>query len=56
MPATWNEQKARLKAKYAALTDTDMHYDNDKKEEMYKRIGALLGKTKEELAAIIDGL
>jgi uncharacterized protein YjbJ (UPF0337 family) len=52
----WNEQKGKLKAKYSSLTDSDLHYDNGKKDEMFTRIGAKLGKTKEELATIISGL
>ena len=52
----WNDQKTKLKARFSILTDTDMHYENGKKNEMYTRIQEKIGKTKEELSTIIAGL
>ncbi len=52
----WNEQKGKLKQKFAALTDNDLMYEQGKKDEMYGKIQVKLGKTKEELAAIMDAL
>ncbi len=52
----WNEQKGRLKQKFAALTDNDLMYEQGKKDEMFGKIQVKLGKTKEELAAIMDAL
>lgn len=49
----WEEQKAILKQKFAALTDNDLLFVKGKKEEMLGRIQAKLGKTKEELFKII---
>jgi len=52
----WNEQKGRLKQKFALLTDNDLLFAEGKKEEMLGKIQVKLGKTKEELAAIIAAL
>ncbi len=53
---TWNETKGKLKQKFALLTDNDMLFSEGKTEEMLGRIQLKLGKTKEELAAIIAAL
>ena len=52
----WNEQKGKLKQKFATLTDNDLMFAEGKKDEMLGRIQIKLGKTKEELATIISGL
>lgn len=52
----WNELKTRLKTKFTMLTEADLHYENGKKDEMFTRIQEKLGKSKEELSAIIAGL
>ena len=52
----WSEQKAKLKAKYEILTDKDLQYENGKKDEMLNKIQIKLGKTKEELTAVIEAL
>lgn len=49
----WNEQKGKLKQKFAALTDNDLLFAEGKKEEMLGRLQIKLGKTKEELRSII---
>ncbi|CAN5893575.1 hypothetical protein BH11BAC7_BH11BAC7_11090 [soil metagenome] len=53
---SWNEQKGRLKQKFALLTDNDLLFAEGKKDEMLGKIQIKLGKTKEELAAIIAAL
>lgn len=52
----WEEQKGKLKQKFAALTDNDLLFAEGKKEEMLGRIQVKLGKTKEELFKIIGKL
>ncbi len=56
LKGNWNEQKGKLKAKFASLTDNDLMYAEGKKEEMMGRLQVKLGKSKEELHKIIDGL
>ena len=53
---TWNEQKGKLKQKFAELTDNDLMFEEGKKEEMFGKIQIKLGKTKEELHKIINSL
>jgi uncharacterized protein YjbJ (UPF0337 family) len=53
---TWNEQKGKLKQKYAMITDNDLMFAEGKKEEMLGRLQIKLGKTKEELLKIIEEL
>ena len=53
---TWNEQKGKLKQKFAELTDNDLMFEEGKKEEMFGKIQIKLGKTKEELHEIINSL
>lgn len=52
----WNEQKGKLKQKFAALTDNDLLFVKGKKEEMLGKLQVKLGKTKEELYKIIEAL
>jgi uncharacterized protein YjbJ (UPF0337 family) len=52
----WNEQKGKLKQKFATLTDNDLMFDEGKKDKMYGKLQIKLGKTKEELHKIIAGL
>ncbi len=53
---TWNEQKGKLKQKFAILTDNDLMFSEGKKEEMLGKIQIKLGKTKEELHQLIASL
>jgi len=52
----WNEQKGKLKQKFAILTDNDLMFADGKKEEMFGRLQVTLGKTKDQLRAIISSL
>ena len=52
----WNEQKGKLKQKFAALTDNDLIFAEGKKDEMLGRLQIKLGKSKEELHKIISEL
>jgi uncharacterized protein YjbJ (UPF0337 family) len=52
----WNEQKGKLKQRYASLTDNDLLFLEGKKDEMLGRLQVKLGKTKDELHKIIEAL
>ncbi|MFO7673453.1 MAG: CsbD family protein [Lutibacter sp.] len=52
----WNIQKAKLKQKYADLTDDDLMYEEGQREEMLGKLQVKLGKTKEELNKFLDSL
>jgi len=53
---TWNELKGKLKKKFATLTDNDLMFAEGKKDEMMGKLQIKLGKTKEEMHDVIDGL
>ena len=53
LKGNWNEQKGKLKQKFATLTDNDLLFLDGKKDEMLGKLQAKLGKTKEELHKII---
>jgi len=53
---SWNEQKGKLKQKFAVLTDNDLMFEEGKREEMYGKLQIKLGKTREELHKIVDSL
>lgn len=52
----WNEQKGKLKQKFAELTDDDLMFAEGKKDEMLGRLQIKLGKTKEELHKVLSEL
>ncbi len=52
----WNDQKGKLKQKFAVLLDNDLMFTEGKKDEMLGRVQLILGKTKEELRRIISEL
>ena len=52
----WNEQKGKLKQKFAELTDNDLMFEEGKKDEMLGRLQIKLGKTKEELHKFLEEL
>jgi uncharacterized protein YjbJ (UPF0337 family) len=56
MKGNWDQQKGKLKQKFATLTDNDLLFAEGKKEEMFGRLQTKLGKTKEELHNIISSL
>ena len=56
LKGNWEEQKGRLKQKFAIVTDNDVLFIEGKKEEMLGRLQVKLGKTKEELQKIIAAL
>lgn len=53
MKGNWNEQKGKLKQKFAILTDNDLMYAEGKKDEMMGKLQIKLGKTKEELYKLL---
>ncbi len=56
LKGNWNEQKGKLKQKFAVLTDNDLMFEEGKKEEMMGRLQVKLGKTKEELHDLLKNL
>ncbi len=54
LKGNWNEQKGKLKKQFAILTDDDLLYDEGQRDEMLGKLQVKLGKTKKELAKILD--
>ena len=53
---SWNELKGKLKQHYGNLTDDDLVYSEGKDEEFLGRLQKKLGKEKDELRKMIEGL
>ena len=56
LKGNWEEQKGKLKQKFATLTDNDLLFAECKKEEMMGKLQIKLGKSKEELHKILSDL
>lgn len=56
LKGNWNEQKGKLKQKFATLTDDDLLFAEGKEDEMLGKLQIKLGKTKEELHALLESL
>jgi uncharacterized protein YjbJ (UPF0337 family) len=56
LKGNWNEQKGKLKKKFAVLTDNDLMFEEGKKDEMFGKLQIILGKSKEEFDKIISSL
>lgn len=49
----WKQQAQHLKIKYPQLTESDLHLEAGKEEEMIKRMEMRLGKNREEILKMI---
>ena len=56
LKGNWNEQKGKLKQRFAILTDNDLMFDEGKKEEMLGKLQIILGKSKEQIDEIFEAL
>lgn len=56
LKGSWEEQKGKLKQKFATLTENDLLFAEGKKEEMMGKLQIKLGKSKEELHKILTSL
>jgi len=55
-PGSWNERKDKLKDRFPILTDNDLVLGPDNRAEMFGNLLNKLGKTTEEMHAIIIAL
>ena len=53
-PRTWEQLKERLLKIFTALTEADLNFEESKKEEMIHALQAKLGKTRQEVIAILE--
>lgn len=56
LKVNWKEQKRNLQKRFALLTEDGLMFDESKKEAIIARLQLKLGKTKEQINAIIFGL
>jgi uncharacterized protein YjbJ (UPF0337 family) len=52
----WKEQKVKLKKRFVKLQDSDLIFEEGKKEEMITKLEIKLGKTRVEILNILAGL
>ena len=52
----WNQVKGKLKQQYANLTDNDLLFEEGKEDELLGRLQKKIGKTREEVRAMIEKL
>jgi hypothetical protein len=52
----WNSQKAKLQLLFSHLHEEDFRYDYGKKDVMLDQLQSKLGKSREELNALLLGL
>jgi len=50
---SWQEQKVKLKKRFAVLLDNDLILEEGHNEEMFEALQLKVGKTKEELHNIL---
>jgi uncharacterized protein YjbJ (UPF0337 family) len=53
---SWNEIKGKLKQSYGSLTDDDLTFAEGKDDELLGRLQKKLGKSKDEVRKMIEGL
>lgn len=56
LKGNWNELKGKLKQQYGQLTDDDLVFAEGKEDEMLGRVQQRLGRSKEEVRTMIEGL
>lgn len=56
LTGNWEEQKGKLKQKFAALTENDLLFTEGKKEEMLRKLQIKLGKPKKKFLKIIQSI
>ena len=54
LKGNWNIIKGKLMQQYGSLTNDDLTYVEGKEEELFGRIQKRIGKSREEVQAIID--
>lgn len=56
LKGNWNEMKGKLKQQFSNLTDDDLLFSEGKEDELIGRLQKRLGKSKEEVKALIQDL
>jgi uncharacterized protein YjbJ (UPF0337 family) len=56
LKGSWNELKGKLKQQFGNLSDDDLTFSEGKEDELLGRLQKKLGKSKEEVRQLIEGL
>lgn len=56
LKGSWDEQKSKLKERFMNLTNSDLQCETGESNEMFTKVQIKLGKTREELIAILATL
>jgi uncharacterized protein YjbJ (UPF0337 family) len=56
LEAPWAEVKEHLKEVNTSLTDEDLQYQEGQEDELLERLSGKLGKSKEEVKALIESV
>jgi uncharacterized protein YjbJ (UPF0337 family) len=56
LKGSWNEIKGKLKQSYGNLTDDDLVFAEGKDDELLGRLQKKLGKSKDEVKQMIEGM
>ena len=56
LEAPWEEVKEHLKEVNTVLTDEDLEYQQGQEDELLERLSAKLGKSKEDVKALIESV
>ena len=51
----WSQQKNKLRAKFPELNDSDLKFEENRRDEMMNNIQIKLHKTKMEIAEVMAG-
>ena len=54
MKGSWNELKGKLKQQFGNLTDDELKFAEGKEDELLGRLQKKLGKSREDLRAMIE--
>ena len=54
--AKWEGQKEKLLSKFPGLKEEDLEYEEGKRDEMFSLVQIKLGRTSEEMEAVISAL
>jgi len=49
LKGNWNEQKGKLKQKFAVLTDNDLMFEEGKKDEMFRKTSKKIRQNKRRI-------
>jgi hypothetical protein len=50
---SWDSHKAKLKKRFANITEKDLNYEAGKSDDMFNQLMYNLGKNRKEMAAIV---